>query len=139
MAPITEMSCWRNTCCQQYDRSLEITIFQQDSALAHRARDIGDFLCRSTPQFITSDLWLPNSPDLNPVDYKIWGVMQDRVYKTAIRDLDDLKRRLIAEWSGLQQSVVDDAVDQWRKRLRYCVETGNERPSLPTFAVTLQL
>jgi len=21
MAPITEMSCWRNTCCQQYDRS----------------------------------------------------------------------------------------------------------------------
>jgi len=30
---------------------------------------------------------------------------------------------LIAEWSGLQQSIVDDAVDQWRKRLRYCVET----------------
>jgi len=65
--------------------------------------------------------------------------MHDRVYKTAIRDLDDLKRRLIAECSGLQQSVVDDAVDQWRKRLRYCVETGNEWPSLRTFAVTLQL
>jgi len=51
--------------------------------------------------------------------------MHDRVYKTAIRDLDDLKRRLIdAEWSGLQQSIVDDAVDQWRKRLHYCVETS---------------
>ena len=24
----------------------------------------------------------------------------------------------------LQQSIVDDAVDQWRKRLRYCVETS---------------
>ena len=38
-----------------------------------------------------------------------------------------LKRRLIAEWSGLQQSIVDDAVDavdQWRQRLRYCVETS---------------
>jgi len=44
--------------------------------------------------------------------------MQERVYKSAIRDLDDLKRRLIAEWSGLQQNIVDDAVDQWRKRLR---------------------
>ena len=33
-------------------------------------------------------------------------------------DGHDLKRRLIAEWSGLQQSIVDDAVDQWRKRLR---------------------
>jgi len=25
--------------------------------------------------------WPPNSPDLNPVDYNIWGVMQDRVYQ----------------------------------------------------------
>ena len=45
-------------------------------------------------------------------------------------DGHDLKRRLIAEWSGLQQSIVDDAVDQRRKRLRqssglrYCVETS---------------
>ena len=42
-------------------------------------------------------------------------------------DGHDLKRRLIAEWSGLQQSIVDDAVDavdQWRQRLRYCVETS---------------
>jgi len=39
-------------------------------------------------------------------------------------DGHDLKQRLIAEWSGLQQSIVDDAVDQWRKRLRYCVETS---------------
>jgi len=41
-----------------------------------------------------------------------------------ILDGHDLKRRLIAEWSGLQQSIVDDAVDQWRKRLRCCVETS---------------
>jgi len=50
--------------------------------------------------------------------------MQERVtvYTTAIRDLADLKRGLIAEWSDLQQSIVDDVVDQWRKRLRCCVE-----------------
>ena len=39
-------------------------------------------------------------------------------------DGHDLKRRPIAEWSGLQWSIVDDAVDQWRKRLRYCVKTS---------------
>jgi len=32
-------------------------IFQQDSAPAHRARDTVDFLRRSTPQFITPDIW----------------------------------------------------------------------------------
>jgi len=57
---------------------------------------------------------------------------------TAIRDLDDLKRRLIAEWSGLQQSIVINTVDQWRKR-SFALLHGNERPSLRTFAVTLQL
>ena len=36
---------------------------------------------KEMPSLISRDLWLPNSPDLNPVDYKIWGVrsMQDRV------------------------------------------------------------
>ena len=34
VAPITEMSCWWNTCCQQYDRSLEITL--SSSRIARR-------------------------------------------------------------------------------------------------------
>ena len=56
-------------------------VFQQDSAAAHRARDTIQLLQRETPDFIDPDLWPPNSPDLNPVDYKIWGVMQQRVYR----------------------------------------------------------
>ena len=51
-------------------------IFQQDSAPAHRARDTIARLRRETPGFISPDQWLPNSPDMNPVDYKIWAVMQ---------------------------------------------------------------
>jgi len=39
----------------------------------------GTLLQRETPTFISPHLWPLNSPDLNPVDYKIWGVMQDRV------------------------------------------------------------
>jgi len=35
-------------------------------------------------------------PDLNPLDYKVWGLMQDCVYQTAIHDVDELKQRLIA-------------------------------------------
>jgi len=34
------------------------------------------------------NLWPPDSPDLNPVDYWIWGWMQERVYKTLVRDTD---------------------------------------------------
>jgi len=33
------------------------------------------------PAFISPDLWPPISLDVNTVDYKIWGVMQDRLYQ----------------------------------------------------------
>jgi len=56
-------------------------MFQHDSAPAHRARETIELLQRETPAFISRDLWPPNSPDLNPVNYKICGVMQDRVYQ----------------------------------------------------------
>jgi len=57
----------------------EFFIFQQDSAPAYRVRDNVSFLESDTPVFISPDLWPPNSPDLNPVDYKVWSLMQHRV------------------------------------------------------------
>jgi len=57
-------------------------VFQQDSIAAHRAHDIVQLLQQQTPEFIAPDLWPPNSPDLNPVDYRVWGLMQEQVYKT---------------------------------------------------------
>ena len=52
----------------------DMFVFQEDSAPAHRARDTIQLLQRETPDFIGPDFWPPNSPDLNPVDCKIWGV-----------------------------------------------------------------
>ena len=59
-------------------------IFQQDSAPAHRARDTIALLRREMSDFISPDQWPPNSPDMNPVDYKIWAVMQERVYELSL-------------------------------------------------------
>jgi len=46
------------------------------------------------PEFISPLLWPPNSPDLNPVDCSLWSVLQEKVYKTRITHLDDLKHRI---------------------------------------------
>ena len=104
-----------------HEQSGEFFIFQHDSAPAHRAHETVAFLKRETPAFITPSLWPPNSPDLNPVDYKIWGVLQDRVYRTRIRDVEHLRQRLIEEWSRFDQRIIDGAVNQWRQRLSACV------------------
>ena len=69
-------------------------------------------LTHETPDFITPALWPANSPDLNPVDYQIWGKLQERMYRSQIRDVDQLKPRLIAEWKHFYQVVIDEAVRQ---------------------------
>jgi len=66
-------------------------------------------------------LLLYRSPCLNPVDYCIWGHVQHHVYQKPVKDVDQLKQRLIEVWSGLQQTVFDEAIDEWRRRLRACV------------------
>lgn len=103
------------------DQSGDFFIFQQDSAPAHRANETVAMLKRETPAFISPTLWPPNSPDLNPVDYKIWGVLQERVYRERIHDVDHLKRRLVEVWEQFDQRIIDDAIKQWRQRLHACV------------------
>jgi len=93
---------------------------QQDNAPAHRAREIIELLWNETPDFIRPDLWPSNSPDPNPVDHKVWGVMQEGVYQKPMRNVEEMKQRPIAAWSGIQQSVIDQAIDQWRERFNAC-------------------
>ena len=49
------------------------------------------------------------------------GKKQEHVYRSQIRDVDQLKSRLIEEWEHFYQVVIDEAVRQWRPHLRACV------------------
>ena len=51
----------------------------------------------------------------------IFHVFHFYAYRVPICDTDELRKCLIATWAEFWQSVVDDAVDQWRKRLEACV------------------
>jgi len=54
----------------------------------------------------SKSVWPPNSPD-----YAIRSVIQQRVYETRVHDIDELRQRLLHVWHGLEQSLIDDAVD----------------------------
>jgi len=59
--------------------------------------------------------------------------MQRRVYQRKIHTINELKQRLTEVWCGLEQSTVNMAIDQWRKRLfRVCVRAkgGHFEPVL---------
>ena len=61
--------------CGRYKRTL-----QQDGAPSHTARSTVQYLNRENVNFIEPTMWPPNSPDLNPVDYAVWGALQEMVY-----------------------------------------------------------
>ena len=76
------------------------------------------FLKQSTPAFIPPDLWPWNSTDLNLVGYKIRGDIQQQVHQSSLYSTDELKKRLLDVWHDvMDQGVIDDAIDEWCKRL----------------------
>ena len=55
-------------------------LFFTSVTMGHKACETVALLSQETPDCIPPSLWSPNSPDLNPVDYKVWGLLQKRVY-----------------------------------------------------------
>jgi len=82
----------------------EMFVFQQDNAPAHHARDTVELLRREAPQFISPHVWPANSPDLSPVDYRVCGMLQQRVYRVPIRNTDELRKLLVATWVEFQHA-----------------------------------
>jgi len=52
---------------------LHSTVAQWIHLPAHTAHATQNWLQTNCPDFIAKDQWPPNSPDLNPLDYHVWG------------------------------------------------------------------
>jgi len=54
----------------------------------------------------------------------LWSVIQQCVYVTTVHDIDELRQHLLHVWRGLEQSLIDNAIDQWRMCLCACVRAS---------------
>src|SRR6218665_24382 len=97
--------------CQTYSENSRVEIFLSTgrTVLAQRARDTVAFLKRNVADFVSPTPFSPNSPDMNPGDYRIWSVgpLQEKVYRSRIAN--ELEMRVIDECGRLDQSIVDAA------------------------------
>ena len=100
-------------------------IFQQDGARSHTSKATLAYLEEHCCQFLKPDLWPPNSPDLNPCDYAIWGTLEARIWnhnRFNIKTIEDLKERIVEEWDALPQEMIDKSIDSFRKRVRMLIQ-----------------
>jgi inhibitor of nuclear factor kappa-B kinase subunit alpha len=71
-------------------------VFQQNSAPAHKAKTTQEWLRRNVLAFVRAEDWPSGSPDLNPLDYKLFlAVLEDTACLKHHNNLDSLKRSLV--------------------------------------------
>lgn len=90
-------------------------VFQQDGAPPHFALRVRERLNEKFPgQWIGRGgpiLWPPRSPDLSPLDFFLWGYVKDTVYKTPVKDIQELKTRITA---AIDSVTHDMLANVWR-------------------------
>ena len=74
-----KLTTLRHVSCTSHSCSADINEITQWRPIwkPHCAHDAGILLQRETPEFIFPEMWPPNSPDLNPVDYSVLGILQE--------------------------------------------------------------
>lgn len=101
-------------------------IFQQDGAPAHTATEVQIWCERHFDEFINKSFWPPNSPDLNPMDFSVWGVIEARLRDYSITNLCDLKDAISQIWNELDIEYLRTTTDSVMNRLRNCVKAKGD-------------
>jgi len=91
-------------------------IFQQDGVPAHTARATQNWLRTNCPHFNPKDQLPPNSPDLNPLDYHVWGNIGGLSQAPSKTENDHQTEGSPADDLGqLRQGQIDKAVKEFSK------------------------
>jgi [histone H3]-lysine36 N-dimethyltransferase SETMAR len=93
-------------------------IFHQDSAPSHTANATLEFLKREKINFIPPEEWCPNSSDVAPCDFFLWGHLKSEVRKTGPTTIRQLKNSIRRCLRKIPQDMIDHALRSWPKRLR---------------------
>ena len=101
--------------------NIEDVWFQQDGATPHTAGDVIEWLSQTFGErfisFRTEREWPPHSPDLNPLDFFLWGHLKERVYNPVPGNTNDLKAAIGREMRKISREVCRNVIDNFKQRL----------------------
>jgi len=101
-------------------------VFQQDGAPAHTANTTQDWLLTHLPEFWPKEIWPPNSPDLNPLDYYVWGVCERDVNKHPHNNVDSVKAKITEVMQGMGRQEIVKACKRFRARIEAVIDNDGD-------------
>jgi transposase len=96
--------------------------FQQDSAPSHGSNMTQNWIQGHIPAFISKNEWPSRSPDLNPLDFSVWAILESRVCRTPHDSLDSLKSKLTREWDLIPQEMLRVSCEAFPRRLEAVIK-----------------
>ena len=106
------------------DRSVQW--FQQDGASPHTSLEsrlwLEDHFEDRIVSFKTPYIWSPHSPDLNPLDFFLWGYCKDNVYFDKPATIDQLKRNVTRFIRAIPQDMCVRVVQNFKRRIQTCID-----------------
>ena len=97
-------------------------VFQQDLAPGHKARKTQKWCKDNLADFWPWGMWPPSSPDLNPLDYGVWGIVESKACATPHASVDVLKASVEKEWEGMEEEYLVRVCKAFRPRLEAMLE-----------------
>ena len=104
-------------------------LFQQDGAPPHTSHDARNLL-----QDIFGENWIgkhgrPNwparSPHLTPPDFFLWGYVKDKVFKSPVNNLRQLKRRIKLSVRSVTVEMIEKVLKNLENRLDAIIRQGS--------------
>ena len=99
-------------------------IWTQDGAPGHTSKKTQEWLKNNLAGYWLKDMWPPNSPDINPLDYSVWGTLDSKVRATPHSSIDSLKASIIREWDNMTSDYIVKSCKRFRHRVEAIVAAG---------------
>ncbi len=97
-------------------------VFQQDGTPAHTSHLVQNWLSDNLDLFWTKHFWPPNSPDLNPLDYYVWGVLERDSNKSSHQTVEELKAAIRRAVERMDRTHLINACTRFRARVESVIE-----------------
>ena len=65
--------------------------------------------------------WPPRSPDLNPLDFYLWGFLKSKVYSPKPATVRDLENNIRREILALDPAIIRKAILDVKRRAAKCL------------------